>query len=68
MEQWALIFSSASPHEAELVKALLEEHGLHPVLMDQRVSPYPHVGAAEVWVPRDEVLRALYLVRQDHAE
>lgn len=58
------MFSSASSQEAEIVRGLLEEHEIRAVVMDQRSSPYPHVGEAGVYVQRDDVLQALYLVRK----
>lgn len=64
MGTWTLVFSSASSQEAEIVKGLLEEHDITAVVMDQRSSPYPHMGEAGVYVQRDDVLQALYLVRK----
>jgi type III secretory pathway lipoprotein EscJ len=64
MGTWKVIFSTVSPHEAEVVRSMLEAHDIHAVVMDQRSSPYPHVGETELQVPQDDVMRALYLVRK----
>lgn len=64
MGTWMVVFSSGSPQQAEMVRAMLEAHGIHAVVMDQRSSPYPLVGETELHVPQDDVMRALYLVRK----
>lgn len=68
MGTWTLVFSTPSVQEAEIVKGLLEEHDIRAVLMDQRSSPYPHMGEARVYVQRDDVLQAIYLVRKHQDE
>jgi type III secretory pathway lipoprotein EscJ len=65
MGNWTLILSTGSPQEAQIVKGLLETHGIAAVVMDQRSSTYPPLGEAGVYVERDDVVRALYIVRKD---
>jgi hypothetical protein len=65
MGNWTLIYSTGSRQEAEIVRGLLEVHGIAVVVMDQRSSPYPPLGEARVYVDRDDVVRALYIVRKD---
>jgi hypothetical protein len=65
MGNWTLILSTGSRHEAEIVRGLLEVHGIPVVVMDQRSTPYPPLGEASVYVDRDDVVRALYIVRKD---
>lgn len=62
MGSWTLVFTASSRHEAALVRGLLEAHDINAVVMDQSSSPYPQVGATEVYVPSEDVVRALYLV------
>ena len=64
MGTWTLVFSSSSPHEAEIVRGLLDEHDIHAVVMDQRSSSYPVMGETGVYVKQEDVLKALYLVRE----
>lgn len=61
---WATVYRAASRHEAELVRGRLEEHGIQAVVMDQGSHAYPPLNEAAVLVPRSDVMRALYLVRQ----
>lgn len=65
MGGWALVHTTTSRADAELVRGRLEEHGINAVVMDLRSSTYPVFGELGVYVPDVDVLRALYLVRQD---
>lgn len=65
MGNWTHILSTGSRHEAELVRGLLEVHGIPVVLMDQRSTPYPPIGESQIYVDRDNVVRALYIVRKE---
>ncbi len=65
MGNWTLILSTGSSHEAELVRGLLEVHGIPVVLIDHRSTPYPPLGESRLYVDRDDVVRALYIVRKD---
>ena len=66
MGNWTLILSTGSPHEAEIIRGLLEEHGIQVVMMDHRSTPYPPLSETRLYVDRDDVVRALYIVRKDH--
>ena len=65
MGQWTLVLTTSSRTEAELVRGRLEEHDIQAVVMDQRSSAYPVFGEVVVYVESEDVLRALYLVRQE---
>lgn len=65
MGQWTLVLTTASRTEAELVRGRLEEHDIRAVVMDQRSSAYPVFGEVGVYVESADVVRALYLVRQE---
>ncbi|HMC97592.1 MAG TPA: DUF2007 domain-containing protein [Flavobacteriales bacterium] len=65
MGNWTLVFRAGSSQEAEIVRGLLEEHDIRAVVMDQGSSAYPPLGESAVYVDRDDVLRALYLVRKE---
>jgi hypothetical protein len=64
MPHWTLVYSARHPHDAELVRGLLESHGIRAVVLDQGSSPYPPIAEVGVYVDRDDVVRALYIVRQ----
>ncbi|MEO8589839.1 MAG: DUF2007 domain-containing protein [Flavobacteriales bacterium] len=65
MGNWTLVFRAGSLQEAEMVRGLLEEHDIRAVVMDPGSSAYPPLGDSAVYVDRDDVMRALYLVRQE---
>lgn len=68
MGDWKAIYSASGPQEAQLVKGLLEAHGIAAVVLDQVASPYPPMGEAVVLVRPEDVVRALYLVRKHQQE
>ncbi len=63
-DDWETVHRAATEQEAELVKGMLESHGIEAIVMHRGSSPYPFLGEASVLVPRTDVVRALYLVRQ----
>jgi hypothetical protein len=64
MGAWTLVHSTPSRSDAELVRGRLEEHDITAVVMDLRSSAYPVFGEVGVYVGAEDVVRALYLVRQ----
>lgn len=64
MSSWAVVFRSSSRQEAEIVRGALEADDIAAVVMDTGPSVYPQLGDCEVHVHRDDVVRALYLVRK----
>ena len=65
MDNWTLVFRAGSQQEAEIVRGLLEAHDIRAVVMDEGSSTYPRLGESAVYVGRDDVMRALYLVRKE---
>lgn len=65
MDNWTLVFRAGSQQEAEIVRGLLEAHDIRAVVMGEGSSAYPPLGDTAVYVGRDDVLRALYLVRKE---
>lgn len=63
MGNWTLVFSAGSPHEAELVRGLLEENEIPAMVMDHGSRVYPPLGDVGVYVAPDHVVRAIHLVR-----
>ncbi|MBP6312255.1 MAG: DUF2007 domain-containing protein [Flavobacteriales bacterium] len=70
MNNWAVAFTTGSPHEAEIVKGLLESHGFNAVVMDNgSSSAYPQLGLGDitVLVEREHLLRAMYILQKNHS-
>lgn len=53
-------------HVAELKVAVLRGHGLNAVMINKQDSSYLF-GAAEIYVPQDEVIRAKRILKEDDA-
>jgi hypothetical protein len=65
MENWQKVFSSGMLHRAEIVKAVLEDNGFMPVIVNKRDSLYNNFGNYEVLVKQDEVLKAMKIITDD---
>lgn len=64
MSSWQKVFSDKHEYRAEIVKAVLKESGLQPVLVNKKDAAY-QFGHFEVLVAPDHVLRALKIIEND---
>ncbi len=64
MKDWQIVYKSDNTHRAEMVKAILQENDLSPVLINKKDSNY-HFGLFEVYVSPDNVIRALKIIDND---
>lgn len=64
MKNWQVVFKSQNGHRAEIVRAILEDEELNPVLINKKDSNY-HFGLFEVYVSPDNVIRALQIIDND---
>jgi len=65
MANWTVILHARDRHEAELVRGRLEADGIPAMVIDQRSMVYPMMGDIEVSVERDDVIRALHVLRTE---
>ena len=65
MAKWQKIFSSFHAYQAEIVKDVLEDRGMNPVMINKKDSAYDNFGLHEVHVNSDEVMRALKIIEND---
>jgi hypothetical protein len=61
-EAWELIFSTAMPYQAEILKSLLEEENIISVIINKQDSSYLTFGEIELYVKQDDVLRAKQII------
>jgi hypothetical protein len=67
MEQdWALVFASTQPHLVELAKSLLEHNDIICVLKNNQDSFYKAFGDIELYVMRDDLIKAKYILEKPH--
>ena len=64
MKNWQVVYKSENAHRAEIVRAILDEEELSPVLINKKDSNY-HFGLFEVYVSPDNVIRALKILDKD---
>lgn len=64
MADWVKVYQDQKSYRAEMVRAILEEKELDPVVLSKFDSQY-HLGHFEVLVPPDQVLFALRTINQE---
>lgn len=64
MGKWIKVFKTEYPIRAEIVKDLLEESGLSPVLINKKESA-TQIGFCEVMVMQDQLLSAKKIIEND---
>ncbi len=64
MSNWQKVYTDRQGYRAEIVKAILEEKGYNPVLINKKDSTY-HFGQFEVHVESEHVLEALKIIKDD---
>jgi len=64
MDNWQSVFKDERQHRIEIVKAVLEDHHMNPVVVNKKISGYG-LGNFEVRVAPDFVLKAIKLIKED---
>jgi Zn-dependent membrane protease YugP len=64
---WQKVYSSKTLYQAEIVKSILEQNSLLPVVVNRKDSSYPGYfdGNCEVYVSSENVLKALKLIEDE---
>ena len=57
------VFSSGQPYQAELVRQMLTDHNIQSFLVNKQDSAYKF-GEVELYVNRDDVIRAKKLIQE----
>lgn len=65
MRGWQKVFSTEQAYHAEIVKAVLEDNNMTPVIISKRDSSLNNFGQYEVHVASEDVLRALQIIKND---
>ncbi|NJL12658.1 MAG: DUF2007 domain-containing protein [Microscillaceae bacterium] len=67
MENWKKIFATKMAHQAEIVKAVLEEQAILAVVLNKTDTAYPGIfeGSFEVYVLPESEAEALKIVAHD---
>jgi hypothetical protein len=65
MIQWQPVYTTPMPMRAELIKVILEEHGISTVIVNKQDSAYKAFGDFEIHVPRNEVIKAIKILENE---
>jgi hypothetical protein len=63
MNSWRAVYEGSSEWQAELVKAVLEEHDIAAVVLNLRDRSYGNFGIVRVMVGDDDYEQALLYLR-----
>lgn len=64
MDKWQKVYTSDLPYRAEIVKGVLAENKLNPVLINKKDTAY-QIGHYEVHVAPEDVLKAIKIIKDD---
>jgi len=64
MKNWKKIFVTSIPHQAEIVKGVLEENNM-PAVIVPITSPHLVFDEYQVFVEQDQMLRAVNMIKNE---
>lgn len=64
MSDWQKVYEDNVAYRAEIVKAILEERDMNPVMMNKKDTSY-QLGHFEIYVSPDHTLRALHIIKEE---
>ncbi|NNC94569.1 MAG: DUF2007 domain-containing protein [Chitinophagales bacterium] len=64
MKDWTRIYSTPDSYLAQIIKGNIEEHGIECVLINKQGSPYNILGDVEVYVHKENVLKAIKILKE----
>ncbi len=63
--EWQTVFSTDQLHRAAIVKSVLNDHHMNPVLINKQDSSYHNFGQIEIHVTQKYAQRALRIIEND---
>jgi len=64
LDRYALVYQTTEVHLAELMKAKLRADGLHVFAINKQDSSYNNFGAIEIYVEKEYLVRAKYVIEK----
>jgi hypothetical protein len=64
MGKWQKVFTTEVAYRAEIVKAVLEENVLNPVIINKKDNAY-QIGHYEIHVAPEDVLKAIKIIKDE---
>jgi hypothetical protein len=65
MNNWVIVYESTQEHKVEIVKDVLFDRGLEPVIVNKKDTAYNIFGQYEVHVAPEHAVRAIRVVEND---
>jgi membrane protease YdiL (CAAX protease family) len=62
---WQKVFATDKLHQAEIVKAVLDDHAMNPVLINKKDSSYDNFGEVEIHVSSEHTLKARHIIQNE---
>ncbi len=59
---WIKIHTTGNPQTAEIIKGMLNEHGITANILSKRDSEIPSLGDVEIYVQNSDELKAKQLI------
>ena len=64
-DDWQKVYSTNQMHRAEIVKSVLNDHHMNPVLINKKDSSYQNFGEIEIHVSTEHSMRARQIIEND---
>jgi membrane protease YdiL (CAAX protease family) len=64
-DDWQKVYSTNQIHRAEIVKSVLNDHLMNPVLINKKDSSYHNFGEIEIHVSTEHSMRARQIIEND---
>jgi len=61
---WEVVYTTSHFYQAEIFRGLLEEEGIHSVIVNKQDSSYIAFGEIELVVSREDLLNARQIVER----
>ena len=61
---WLKIHTADEEYQGQIIKGLLENHGLHPVLMDKKDDEF-RIGVVEIYIAPEEAEQAKTIMAEN---
>lgn len=62
-ENWVKVYTT-NPQLASIIEGMLQQNGIKSVILNQQDSMYVSLGNAEVFVERDDAIKAKMLIEE----
>ncbi|MDX2442239.1 MAG: DUF2007 domain-containing protein [Bacteroidales bacterium] len=67
-KNWVSIFSTEKAYLADIARLVLDENNISSIILNRKDSSYQMLGEIELYVNRDEALRAKNLLKSIESE